>query len=68
MAVRQLAVTGCELGGLDAQGDSLREQSVRIARRIPHEAVTAPFLTRPGFVATVFSIAGPGAGCRQPIL
>jgi hypothetical protein len=56
-----------ELGGLETQRDSPREQFVRISRGVLDEAVLTPCLTRSGIIAAGLRITGAGAGFRKPI-
>jgi hypothetical protein len=53
--------------GLKTQRDSLREQLVGIARRILDEAVSTPFLTRLGIVASVLRVTRADSSFCQSI-
>lgn len=59
---------GCELGRVNAKRDALREQIIRVARRILYKAVSTPFFTRSGIVAPTLGITRAGAGFHQPTL
>ncbi len=56
-----------ELGGLETQRNALRKQLVGIARCVPDEAVSTPFLTRAGIIAAGLRVTSASAGFHQSI-
>jgi hypothetical protein len=51
---------------LSAQCDAHREQFVGVTSGVLNEAVSTPFLTRPGIVALTLSLASASTGLDQP--